>query len=318
MTDAGHIAAAVDTLRFDPVLHFQARLGRSQGLCVDSRSRAPLYMAWGEPVMARHPSSGWEGQVSSGELLFLPRGGRHEVATDPGAQLATIEDMGRTARANGRGTFGIDHPAPCTTLVGSFFWSRELAEQPLIARLPDVVHIREGRCGSQQWLEPMGRLMRWMTDLHHGGAGVGMGETANALLRHVVLALIKDAAELLDDADPLQGSTDGAGVAPALRAIHTAPAEDWSVERLAALCHMSRTAFASRFQRAMRETPLRYLTRWRMTRARQLLADPQLSLDQIAERVGYSSGFAFSKAFKRETQMSPRAAVRSTGRQLSA
>lgn len=318
MKGAGDIEAAVDTLRFDPALHFQARLGPSQGLCVNSRSRAPLYMAWGEPVLARHPPSGWEGVLRSGELLFLPRGGRHEVATDPCATLSTIQDIVPSATANGRGTFGIDHPAPCTTLVGSFFWSRELAEQPLVARLPDVVHIREDRCDSQRWIEPMGRLMRWMTDLHEGGAGVGMNESANALLRHVVLSLIKHAAEPVHGADALHGSGDGARVAPALRAIHTAPDEDWSVDRLASLCHMSRTAFAANFQRAMSETPLRYLTRWRMTRARQLLADPRLSLDQIAERVGYSSGFAFSKAFKRETKTSPRAMERTATARLAA
>jgi AraC-like DNA-binding protein len=301
------LEAAVDTLRFDPALHFQARLGAPGGLAVDSRSRAPLYMVHGQPLLARHLPSGWEGVLRSGELLFLPRGGRHELRTDPAAPVTGIDEMAARAQGNGR-SFLLDHPAPVATLAGSFFWTRELLAQPLLARLPPVVHLRGDRCGSAQWLAPMGELMRWMTDPQQGG-GVGMNESANALLRHVVLALVRHQVEAVDAADPLQHAGRDAGLGPALRAIHTAPEQDWSIERLATLCHMSRTAFAVRFNRALGESPLRYLTRWRMTRARQLMADRRMSLDQVAQRVGYSSGFALSKAYKRETKASPRGSV---------
>jgi len=52
-------------------------------------------------------------------------------------------------------------------------------------------------------------------------------------------------------------------------------------------------------------TPLHYLTRWRMQLAREWLNDPELAMIDIAERVGYSSEAAFSRAFKREFGLSP-------------
>jgi AraC-like DNA-binding protein len=307
--DGADLEAVVDTLSFDPVLHFQAGLGASQRLVVDSRSRAPLYLSHGEAVQVRHAPSGWQGSLGPGELLFFPHGGRHELATDLQAPALPAMEFARTHLHDGRRTFTVEHPAPVASLFGSFFWTHELLAQPLIAQLPPVVHLGCNRSISQRWLAPMSQLMRWMTDLHAGGSAVGVNESANALLRQVVLALLKQPASAAQDGMTLQAFRPDAGIAPALRAIHTQPARDWSVARLAALCHMSRTAFCERFGLAVGETPLRYLTRWRMSHARRLLEDRTLSLDQVAERVGYSSGFAFSKAYKRETQVSPRAAA---------
>ncbi|MBX3619457.1 MAG: helix-turn-helix transcriptional regulator [Rhizobacter sp.] len=305
---ATDLEAVVDTLSFEPVLHFQAGIGASQRLVVGSRSRAPLYLSHGGAVAVHHAPSGWRGQLGPGELLFLPQGGRHEVATDPAAPPQPMLEYAREHLHDGRRTFTVEHEAPVAGVCGSFFWTHELLAQPLMARLPPVVHLRgEGR--SQAWLAPMAQLMRWLTNLRDGGAGVGMSESANAVLRHVLLALLKPPGAVATPGPGMpQDLRPDAGITPALRAIHTRPAQAWSVQALAALCHMSRTAFCTRFAQATGETPLRYLTRWRMAHARELLQDRRLTLDQVAERVGYSSGFAFSKAYKRETRSSPRAA----------
>jgi AraC-like DNA-binding protein len=55
----------------------------------------------------------------------------------------------------------------------------------------------------------------------------------------------------------------------------------------------------------MRETPAAYLTRWRMFQGRALLRQTDLSLDDIAQRVGYGSAAAFSLAFGREHGATP-------------
>lgn len=292
------LEAVVDTLSFEPVLHFHSSVGASQRLLVDSRSRAPLYIAHGGAVMVRHVPSGWQGSLQPGELLFLPHAGGHEMATDWQAPLRPMMEFARTHLHDGRRTFTVDHPAPVAGVCGSFFWTHELQAQPLLAQLPPVVHLRD----AQGWLAPMSQLLRWMTDLRGGGAAVGIDESVNALLRHVVLSQLRHTADATPP--PLQRD---AGIAPALRAIHTQPAREWSVKGLADLCHMSRSVFCERFGQAVGDAPLRYLTRWRIAQARRLLEDRTLSLDQVAERVGYSSGFALSKAYKRETSTSPRA-----------
>ena len=68
---------------------------------------------------------------------------------------------------------------------------------------------------------------------------------------------------------------------------------------------LTSNAFAGRFAELVGEPPLHYLTRWRMQKAAALLRDGQATLADIADRVGYESEAAFSKAFKRWVGTAP-------------
>jgi AraC-like DNA-binding protein len=74
---------------------------------------------------------------------------------------------------------------------------------------------------------------------------------------------------------------------------------------LAGQAAMSRTAFANRFRCLVGEPPMSYLQQWRMTLACTALRSTEAPLSEIAERVGYLSGTAFSIAFKRSLGVSP-------------
>lgn len=103
--------------------------------------------------------------------------------------------------------------------------------------------------------------------------------------------------------------TSGAGgpVGVALRAIHSAPAQPWTVGSLAARAGVSRSALAARFRHEVGDTPSAYLTHWRLALAADLLLDTDATLDSIAARVGYGSPFSLSAAFSRRFGVSPRA-----------
>lgn len=92
---------------------------------------------------------------------------------------------------------------------------------------------------------------------------------------------------------------------PVQRAIHTDLSYSWSVAELAGIANMSRSAFAHYFKTVVGYTPLDYLTYWRMWRARCLLRQPALTLQQIAEKVGYETAQAFSRVFKIWTHITP-------------
>jgi AraC-like DNA-binding protein len=94
-------------------------------------------------------------------------------------------------------------------------------------------------------------------------------------------------------------------IGSALGFIHQSPELGWTVQSLAAKVAMSRSAFASRFARLVGEPPLAYVTRWRMQKAAGLLRQSSATLADIAERVGYDSEAAFSKAFKRAVGTAP-------------
>jgi AraC-like DNA-binding protein len=87
--------------------------------------------------------------------------------------------------------------------------------------------------------------------------------------------------------------------------LHDRVAHDWSLEELAKEVAMSRTVLAERFQHFVGQPPMRYLARWRMQLASSLLSEGKLSFAEIADRIGYGSETAFSRAFKREVGMAP-------------
>jgi len=94
-------------------------------------------------------------------------------------------------------------------------------------------------------------------------------------------------------------------VGAALNAIHDSVNTPWTVESLAEAAGMSRSAFAVRFKELLGQTPLEYVTEWRMQKAIQLLERRDKKLPEVARLVGYQSDAAFSKAFKRVVRANP-------------
>src|SRR5690606_14134584 len=93
------------------------------------------------------------------------------------------------------------------------------------------------------------------------------------------------------DADPVVGA--------ALRLIHHDPARAWTVDALAREVGLSRAAFSRLFTALVDESPMAYLTGWRLDLAADLLLQPDATLASVVRAVGYATPFALSAAFKR-------------------
>jgi AraC-like DNA-binding protein len=94
-------------------------------------------------------------------------------------------------------------------------------------------------------------------------------------------------------------------VGRSLGVLHDRPIHAWSLEELAREVGSSRSMLAERFNHFVGVPPMQYLARWRMQLAASLLSGTKLSLAQIADRVGYGSEAALSRAFKRCVGLPP-------------
>jgi AraC-like DNA-binding protein len=94
-------------------------------------------------------------------------------------------------------------------------------------------------------------------------------------------------------------------LAPAMKAIHTAPERKWTVADLATEAAASRSLLDGRFREVLGLSPIRYVKEWRMRIAQDLLATTDVTIASVARRVGYDSEEAFSRAFKRAYGRSP-------------
>ena len=134
------------------------------------------------------------------------------------------------------------------------------------------------------------------------GTEVVASRLAEVLFIHVLRAHIASGPErkkgwLRAVFDPQMGT--------ALSVIHDRVNAPWTGESLAEAAGMSRSAFAARFKELLGQTPLEYVTEWRMQKAMQLLEQRDKKLIDIAPSVGYESDAAFSKAFKRVVGTNP-------------
>lgn len=93
-------------------------------------------------------------------------------------------------------------------------------------------------------------------------------------------------------------------LARSLVALHSAPATPWTLERLAEIAGMSRTAFATAFRACMQQTPGRYLADLRLNLARQA-GEHGKTLKEAARLTGYASASALSRALSRARVSQP-------------
>jgi AraC-like DNA-binding protein len=95
-------------------------------------------------------------------------------------------------------------------------------------------------------------------------------------------------------------------IGAAIQTMHDDPAHRWNLQELAECAGMSRSSFALKFKLTVGESPMVYLTRWRMLLAEDRLANSTDPISAVALALGYESESAFSTAFRRVVGCSPR------------
>ena len=207
-------------------------------------------------------------RVRSGDVILLPRGDPHLISDAPAAE-------------------------PARWLCGTFTIGDPQASH-LLASLPAVIILRGARGPALEGLEVARRMILFEMQSPTQGSAVMVARILDLLFIQILRAWAAG-----PDAEPnwLAGALDPQ-IGPALSAIHRDPGHDWTVEHLARACSLSRSAFAARFVARVGKPPASYLAHVRLDAATGLLRDTSLPVTLVAEKVGYTSEAAFSRAFK--------------------
>lgn len=244
------------------------------------------------------PGRSWVGVASGestwyqhGDLVLIPHGAAHILASRPVDRATPLEQVA-TGGAPGRPVqWGGDGEA--AELVCGHFEFDETLVHPVVSSLPALIHL-DADGGGFDWIPP---LLAAVERESRGGAA-GDQAVARRLSEILFIQVLRAATSGPGaDATPL-GHLEDPQLGAALRAFHADPGGDWSLASLASVAGASRSVFVDRFRRRMGTTPMRYVTRWRMQKARRLLADPVLSVGDVGRSVGYASEAAFSRAFR--------------------
>jgi len=166
--------------------------------------------------------------------------------------------------------------------------------------MPRMIHIPGN--GEEAWMKRFLDFAKMETAQKRAGGASMLARLGEIMF----IDLVRRHCESLDadQANWLAGLKDRQ-VGLALSLLHEAPGDDWTIERLARDCGMSRSTMAERFAHFVGRPPMQYLTLWRMQLAAEMLLAGEDTLARIAARVGYDSEAAFSRAFKRTVGMAP-------------
>lgn len=188
-----------------------------------------------------------------------------------------------------------------TYLCGGHFALDETNASILLDVLPPLVHVRAA--------DPRGRLLGHLSRLlvaEIESTEVGGSLVLDHLAQILFVHMLRAHADTTDRPAGWLGAVADDGVGAALRAMHADVAHRWTLDELAAISRMSRSAFAATFKNKVGAAPLEYLIAWRMTIARDALDRRTMTISELALAIGYQSESAFSTAFRRVVGISPR------------
>lgn len=237
-------------------------------------------------------------QLFSGDIVVFPFGSSHWLANSENSVRYQGQEVVQSI-LSGKSLF--EGVKLSTTLVCGHFDFDKSLEHPFIKELPSIIHIDNNDLKQFYWLKSISELVIQEAEKEQSGSGIIVNKLGEILFVHTLRAFIEKNKCSRGFIAAIQ---DGR-ISKVLKEIHSFPQRDWKLEQLAQIATMSRTSFTNRFKSLIGETPFKYITRWRLLRAKELLTDSNLSVGEIAEQVGYQSEAAFNRVFKKRMTQTP-------------
>lgn len=204
---------------------------------------------------------------------------------------SVLEDMTHGVR-----TWGNDPDGSTVFLVGAYEHLSDISDR-LLRALPPVLLMSHA-----DWESPLISLLSAEVVKDEPGQAAVLDRMLDLLLTAVLKAWFAQRDAGRPEWWRYQGDRI---IERALRFMHDDPAYPWTLDKLATESGASRASLARRFHDLVGEPPMTFLKHWRMAMAADLLCQPDETVSTVAEKVGYSTPFAFSAAFKRVRGLSP-------------
>ncbi len=234
--------------------------------------------------------------LQQGDVAVLPLGSPHVLADDPRRKGINISDFFAQPQEPSDGPITARVVCAAQNLDPDF-----ALRHPLLHELPRVIHLSSATVQSCPYLSPCLRLLLHELNSDIPGRAAIVELLLETFLFYVVRQWIQEQAPDVGWVGALRDP----GMARVLEAMHKSPQTHFTTAALSKTAGMSRATFARKFKNLIGQAPFAYLTRVRMLRAGSILRCTGYGLAAVADRVGYTSEFAFSRAFKRVMGLSP-------------
>ena len=276
-------------------------------------SKFPLEAPWGLDIVQDENSQFWrlvsgsctvgspDGRIiemAEGDLVFVPNGSAHWLG-DKATSLRMPSPEFVKARRAGIPVF--NSGGDVTTLIAGHFEFDYQPLHPFLKDLPPIIHIRQYVTENQLLLKQVTQLMLEELNNERPGSSVMLKCLSEIMFVNIIRAYLE---QDIPDSGFLSALNDPR-ISKALKLMQDSPQNDWTLEALASEVGMSRSVFFNQFKKLVHETPLGYLTNWRIRQAQKLLITDNSNISEIAANVGYQSEAAFNRIFKSKTGQTP-------------
>ena len=240
--------------------------------------------------------------LKAGDIVIIPHGDAHLMGNGPPVTPIDSAKQLQQVLAEGRMISQFGGGGELTKLICGYLTCDPQLSQVFTAGLPSIIKVNIRDNPSGQWLED---TLRYSVD-HAEASGPG-GSAVVAKLSEALFVetLRRYIAQLPHTQTGWLAGVRDPDVGKALALLHRQPAHPWTIATLAHEVGVSRSVLAERFQHYLSDTPIGYLTRWRLQLAAQLLTSTSKSVAEVAGDVGYESEPSFNRAFKLEFGLPP-------------
>ena len=240
-------------------------------------------------------------RLRAGDIIVFPHGDAHVMASAPGMRGTPVLELYRPP-SDGQLPFSLTMGrarSDRSHIVCGFLGCDARPFNPLLSALPRMMHVSERAGGALQQFVQF--AIAESRNPRPGGECV-LGRLSELMFVDVIRRYLETLPA--DRTGWLAGLREPF-VGKALTALHRSPAREWTLEGLSREVGLSRSALAERFTEYVGQPPMQYLTNWRMQLAASHLLAGTDAVAAIAEKVGYESEAAFSRAFKKAVGTPP-------------
>ena len=291
------LSSILDSVKLKAVVYQRARFTTQWGVQVAQDSNSQFWrlvkgtcyvIVPGEEII----------KMKVGDFVFVPNGSAHQICSKPGTICMPAGHYVKGVQ-NKKPAFQGDEEE--TIVIGGHFEFNSSTQHPFLTSLPRVIRIDNTNIELSLWMQNIASFMNEEVCGEKLGSKVILGRLAEILF----ILIIRSYLERADIEEGFLMALKDERISNSLKVMHQQPEKEWTLHQLAASAGMSRSLYAREFKRLAGETPLSYLTNWRILKAKEFLLDGKKNIIQVAGDVGYQSEAAFNRIFKSKVGETP-------------
>ncbi|MCH9029641.1 MAG: AraC family transcriptional regulator [Bacteroidetes bacterium] len=237
-------------------------------------------------------------RLMQGDVVLITKCNGHKLTDSKDSSVEPFRDV----LARHKGTPLEDSPHDITSMLCGVYFFQNYEYNPILALLPEVIHIPAGEVQNNMQLQALIQLILLESSRSEVGSGTAVSRFIDVMFIYIVRTWLQQQPQ---GTAGWLGALNDPRIGLAIGLIHKNPSHKWTVASLASHVNMSRSSFAQKFNSLVGETPLSYLTKWRMDLSSKLLTESDQKLMTVAAAVGYDSETSFSKTFKKFKSLPP-------------